>query len=159
MAGPIIEIGPGHGELTRLLQSADPSAPIVAIERDHLLAEKLRSEPRGNLRIEEGDALALLPSLTESEPFKGADYKIVGNIPYYITGHLFRIIGDLEHKPTRCVFMVQKEVALRLCAAPPDMNRLAASVQFWANATIIAQVPLSAIETGPLELASVPTSV
>jgi len=52
-----------------------------------------------------------------------------------------RVISELEHKPERVVLLIQKEVALRICAAPPDMNRLAASVQFWADAEIVAHVP------------------
>jgi 16S rRNA (adenine1518-N6/adenine1519-N6)-dimethyltransferase len=68
-------------------------------------------------------------------------YKIVGNIPYYITGKLLRVISELDQKPVRAVLMVQKEVAERICAVSPEMNRLAASVQFWADARIIAIVP------------------
>ena len=75
--------------------------------------------------------------------------KIVGNIPYYITGKLLRIISELEHKPERTVLLIQKEVALRICATPPDMNRLAASVQFWADAEIIAHVPRNDFSPAP----------
>jgi len=68
------------------------------------------------------------------------DYKIVGNIPYYITGKLLRVVSELPHKPERVVLLIQKEVAERICAAPPDMNRLAASVQFWAQPSIVSFV-------------------
>ena len=68
-------------------------------------------------------------------------YKLIANIPYYITGKLLRLMSDLEHKPERAVLMVQEEVAERICAEPPKMNRLAASVQFWADAKIVARVP------------------
>ena len=68
-------------------------------------------------------------------------WKLAGNIPYYITGKLLRLMSDLEHKPERAVLMVQEEVAERICAEPPKMNRLAASVQFWADAKIVARVP------------------
>ena len=72
---------------------------------------------------------------------EAAHYKIVGNIPYYITGKLLRTISELDHKPERTVLLIQKEVAERICAVPPAMNRLAASVQFWADAEIVAPVP------------------
>ena len=77
------------------------------------------------------------------------DYKIAGNIPYYITGHLFRIIGDFKHGPKQCSFTIQKEVAERICAAPPRINRLAASVQFWASAKIIKMLSPSDFSPSP----------
>ena len=135
----LIEIGPGHGELTRVLRSANAQVKIVAREKDTVLAKRLEKdfEDDGGIKILEGDVLASLPVLTLKPEFRDRNYKIVGNIPYYITGHLFRIVGELENKPTRCVFTVQKEVALRVCAMPPHMNRLAASIQSWADVKII----------------------
>ena len=139
----VIEIGPGHGELTTPIMRAAQGkrCEIFCIEKDHALIGELEkfaaqenSAPDGpRVTIIEGDALKLLPDMTAT--------KIVGNIPYYITGKLLRIISELEHKPERTVLLIQKEVAERICAAPPDMNRLAASVQFWADTEIIAQVP------------------
>lgn len=143
----VIEVGPGHGELTipllaRAAEKKDCS--ITCIEKDHALipgiealAEKM---PSGQLSIIEGDALTLLPEIVTQSPHD-ARYKIVGNIPYYITGKLLRVISELDHQPELTVLLIQKEVALRICAAPPAMNRLAASVQFWADAEIIVQVP------------------
>ena len=65
----------------------------------------------------------------------------MGNIPYYLTGYLLRLISELKQKPALCVFTVQKEVAERITASPPRMNKLAASVQFWANPEIIGFIP------------------
>ena len=138
----IVEIGPGHGELTAALRNA---MRIIAIEKDHTLIEPLHqrasNEQWKNVEIVEGDALKILPSIINNIGNKASCIKIVGNIPYYITGHLLRVIGELEIKPARCVFMVQKEVAERIAAAPPKMNRLAASVQFWAKPEIVARIP------------------
>jgi 16S rRNA (adenine1518-N6/adenine1519-N6)-dimethyltransferase len=135
----IIEIGPGHGELTIPLARATGGtrAEIFCIEKDHALVGSLESlaAASGHINVVEGDALKLLPSLISK------DCKIVGNIPYYITGKLLRIISELEQKPERAIFLIQKEVAERICAAAPQMNRLAASVQFWATPAIIAVVP------------------
>jgi 16S rRNA (adenine1518-N6/adenine1519-N6)-dimethyltransferase len=132
----VIEIGPGHGELTAPLTRAarGKRCEIFCIEKDHALVGGLE-QFASRVTIIEGDVLKLLPDMVAT--------KIVGNIPYYITGKLLRTIGGLEHKPERTVLLVQKEVAERICAAPPDMNRLAASVQFWADAKIVARVPRS----------------
>ena len=152
----VIEIGSGHGELTMPLALAARSkrCEIFCIEKDHALIvgleafatkENIADDDTGqNTRINiiEGDALKLLPEVVSEkiDTAKVPHYKIVGNIPYYITGKLLRVVSELEHKPERTVLVVQKEVAERICAAPPDMNRLAASVQFWADAKIIALV-------------------
>jgi len=167
----VIEIGPGHGELTgellalrfELLGKDVENARIVVIEKDQRLAEELRqrfaTEPR--IEIVTGDALKVLPSIVThlfpnpSSPKSynlkasaeggsasgGQGYRLAGNIPYYITGHLLRIISELEHKPKQCVFTLQKEVAERICAKPPRANRLSVSVQYWAEPKIIAVVP------------------
>lgn len=148
----VIEIGPGHGEFTvPLLKAAERvGATVLAIERDRALVPALAERAAassGLLLIVEGDALAQLPDIIRTIAIgkngagSSAPYVLAGNIPYYITGKLLRIVGELEHKPRVAAFMVQKEVAERICAAPPSMNRLAASVQFWAEPTIIATVP------------------
>jgi 16S rRNA (adenine1518-N6/adenine1519-N6)-dimethyltransferase len=139
----IIEIGPGHGELTIPLVRAAGicDGTIISVEKDHSLIGPLvalaKKERPGLLTIIEGDALRLLPEITAER----RGYKVVGNIPYYITGKLLRTIGELENKPERTELLIQKEVAERICAAPPEMNRLAASVQFWADPKIVALVP------------------
>ncbi len=136
----IFEIGPGHGELTLPLarRCVEVGARLIAIEKDQQLIEGLKKSPDlSGLEFVLGDALEILSAQTRGM----ASFKIVGNIPYYLTGHLLRIIGELEALPERCVFMVQREVADRVVAQPPDMSRLAASIQFWAEPTIIIRVP------------------
>ena len=129
----VIEIGPGHGELTEFLM-ASHAEKIIAIEKDADLYDSLIKKFQDARMIAlRDDALTALPTVIQNSKPKILNYKIVGNIPYYITGHLLRTIGDLEIKPTRSVFTIQKEVAERVCAIPPHMNRLAASVQFWAT--------------------------
>ena len=150
----VIEIGPGHGELTALLAERCNAvdAPLTVIERDPRLIEGLRSRfsnasdkkdgPDASdvaVSVIEGDALTVLPTLMEER--RNAKFLLAGNLPYYITGYLLRIIGEMPSPPERCVFMVQREVAERIIAAPPHMNRLAASVQFWATPSIILGVP------------------
>lgn len=134
----IFEIGPGHGELTIPLvqKCSELNCRIIAIEKDAVLAETLAKSPIGkDIEIVREDVLQFLPNIMEKK------YKIVGNIPYYLTGHLLRAISELPEKPARCVFMLQKEVAERIIAAPQRMNRLAASVQFWAEPKVVGRVP------------------
>ena len=127
----VVEIGPGHGELTRAL--AQTGASITVIEKDPLLADN--PWLAGHSRVIRGDALKVLPAI--SRQFSAASYKLVGNIPYYITGHLLRTISELPHKPALCLLMIQREVAERIIAQPPKMNRLSAITQFWAEPKII----------------------
>lgn len=137
----IIEIGPGHGELTFPLLKAciDASANLSIIEKDDRLAEDLAIKLKNAADVVRGDALRVLKEIMPHT--KEETVKLTGNLPYYITGYLLRIISEASPKPERCVFMVQKEVAERICAEPPRMNRLAASVQFWAEPKIIISVP------------------
>ena len=164
----VIEIGPGHGELTeeiikRLEDLKIKRFKIIAIEKDNQLAENLRLKFKNNKNIEiiKGDALKLLPQLTYDLRLATNNYKIVGNIPYYITGYLLRILGELKNpvvgqarygagKPSLIILTIQKEVAERICLprrsingdgrSKTKMNLLAASVQFWAETKIISYV-------------------
>ena len=135
----VIEIGPGHGELTDELRIKNNELRIIAIEKDKKLADSLKEKFSGNknIKIIHADVLKILPSIIHNSSFIIRGYKIVGNIPYYITGYLLRILGELENKPLLIVLTVQKEVAERICGAPPKMNLLAASVQFWAEPKIV----------------------
>lgn len=146
----VIEIGPGHGELTVPLLNAcvAAGASLAVIEKDSQLTDSLRKkfmEGKEKIEIIQGDALTILAETIAKIQQDAAikKLKLVGNLPYYITGKLLRVISELEAKqmPERCVFMVQREVAERIIATPPAMNRLAASVQFWADVKIIAHVP------------------
>lgn len=144
----IIEIGPGHGELTEMLVAHYPQSKIIALERDTRLVESFEKkfyETSASVRL--GNALHILPDLVEKEIV--GEYAVVGNIPYYITGFLFRILGELSKKPTSIVLLIQKEVAERVVAEKPDMNRLAASVQFWGKPEITLIVPPQAFRPAP----------
>lgn len=137
----VIEIGPGKGALTLPLAKAcaDTGCHIVAIEKDASLASELAASKIIGLEIITGDALRELPRLTSSLQPRTSNFKLVGNIPYYITGHLLRVISELgTQKPERTVLMIQKEVAERLTAKPGHMNLLAAATQIWADISIIA---------------------
>ncbi len=139
----IFEIGPGRGELTLALPIVDSTLRIFVVEKDEELAKglelKINDVGKSNVTVICDDALTALPQLVNDPRSAIRDYKIVGNIPYYITGHLLRTIGELpnDKKPTRCVFTIQREVARRIAASDEGMNRLAASVAYWAEAKIV----------------------
>ncbi|MDP3956480.1 MAG: 16S rRNA (adenine(1518)-N(6)/adenine(1519)-N(6))-dimethyltransferase RsmA [bacterium] len=140
----VIEIGPGHGELTDFLlaeAAKHKKIKIIVIERDEALAAQLQTRHSAlkNFQVITGDALKEIPKLFLSNR-RGGVRKIVGNIPYYITGSLLRVISELKHKPETSALLVQKEVALRIVARPPRMNLLSAAVQAWAEPKIIEDV-------------------
>jgi 16S rRNA (adenine1518-N6/adenine1519-N6)-dimethyltransferase len=144
----IIEIGPGHGELTKEIiqkfrNSQIKKFKIIAIEKDKKLVEFLRKKfsENKNIKIIHGDVLKILPKLITQLPnYPITNYKLVGNIPYYITGYLLRVLAELEHKPSLIVLTIQKEVAQRIIAESPRMNLLSASIQFWAEPEIIGYI-------------------
>lgn len=145
----IVEIGPGHGELTNALIAK--KIKIRAIERDPELVIALQKRFAANhegIEIVEGDALKFIQEIAAKKSTPEY-WKLVGNIPYYITGKLLRTISEIDRKPERSVLMVQREVAERMCAEPPHMNRLAASVQFSTDAKIIARVPKEDFSPAP----------
>jgi len=85
-----------------------------------------------------GDVREILPELPASEKLE--HYAIVGNIPYYLTSFLFRIISELPIKPHTTTLLIQKEVAERVSERPPKQNLLSAIIASFADAKIIKQV-------------------
>ena len=136
----VIEIGPGKGSLTiPLLGVAKKlNCKIIGIEKDSVLSVGLQQTTNNkNLEIVVGDALKILPTIIHHSSFIIQKYKVVGNIPYYITGKLLRILSELENKPSLIILMIQKEVAQRIMAKPPQTNLLSAITQFWADPEIL----------------------
>ncbi len=147
----IIEVGAGHGELTEVIRVSGIGYRILAIEKDKRLANLLKEKFGGDRRIKiiEGDALKILKSPPMPHTLNPKPYKLVGNIPYYITGRLLRILSELPKKPEICVLTLQKEVSERIVAKPPRMNRLAAIAQFWAEPKIISVISKEDFEPQP----------
>ncbi|MEK9208838.1 MAG: 16S rRNA (adenine(1518)-N(6)/adenine(1519)-N(6))-dimethyltransferase RsmA [Patescibacteria group bacterium] len=133
----VIEVGPGTGALTGRLVAT--GAQVIAIEKDRRLIEPLREKFAGitNLEIIEGDILEFDPSTYK---LQADSYKLVANIPYYLTSHLIRLMLEQWPSPSMAVLMVQEEVARRMMAAPPDMNLLALSVQLYAKPSKVIRV-------------------
>ena len=90
-----------------------------------------------------------LSQARDDKPFFLAPYKVVANIPYYLTSHLIRLLLESTNPPQDIILMVQKEVAKRICAKPPEMSLLAVSVQFYAEPQIIASVSKNAFWPKP----------
>lgn len=140
----VIEIGPGAGVLT--LRLAQLARKLTAVELDQRLYPYLREAlaPYPGAQLVEGDALAFQPADLMPEP-----YKLVANIPYYITSAILRHFLENPHRPSRIVLMVQKEVAQRIVAQPGDMSLLAVSVQFYGKPKIATYVPAGAFFPPP----------
>ncbi len=120
----VLEIGPGLGSLTRLLTKA--AGHVTAVEFDPILANNLA--PRvsaNNLHVVHSDILSF--DLTTVQP----DYKVVANIPYYLTSKLVRVLSESTNQPAMAVLLVQKEVAERLAARPGDLSILGVTAQFY----------------------------
>ncbi|MBI2633909.1 MAG: ribosomal RNA small subunit methyltransferase A [Parcubacteria group bacterium] len=142
----ILEIGPGRGALTEELVKRVKK--VVAVEKDGELAKFLRKKfgEEKNLKIIHADILKINPS---ELGFESRNFKIVANIPYYLTGKLLREIFERWPRPSLMVLMLQKEVAERLTTKPPKMNLLAISVQYFSKPKIIAAVPKTAFRPAP----------
>ena len=139
----VLEIGPGIGTLTQEL--AKNAGRVVAIEKDPAMVEILQDtvvKECPNVKVLLGDVLKIKSqSLNTKYQILNTKYKVVANLPYYITSPVMRLfLETVEVKPQHMVFMVQKEVAQRICAKPPDMNLLAVSVQFFAEPKIVSFV-------------------
>lgn len=136
----ILEVGAGTGVLTRELAKHARRVVAVELERDmlSLLAETTRDLP--NVELIARNMLFIDPL----ELFDRAPYKLVANLPYYITAPTFRHFLESASPPVLIVVMVQLEVAQRIVATPGDLSLLAVSVQFYGQPRIVAQVPANA---------------
>ena len=139
--GTVLEIGPGLGTLTHELTAR--AGKVIAIEADAELAELLKKRDDQNLEVVAADALQFeLSSLP-------AGYKVVANLPYYITSALLRFLLEADNKPASITVLVQKEVAERIVAKPGQMSVLACSVQYYGEPSIAGIVPASSFHPAP----------
>ncbi len=121
--GTVLEIGPGLGTLTTQLLAT--GAKVIAIEFDESLLGSLKAKFANNTNF------TLLHQDVLKFDFSSLpkNYKIVANIPYYLTSQLLRILSDTPYKPDATALLMQKEVTQRVCAQPNDMSILAIAVQ------------------------------
>jgi 16S rRNA (adenine1518-N6/adenine1519-N6)-dimethyltransferase len=143
-ADSVVEVGAGVGHLTRLL--AAEAGTVVALELDDRLVEILREQVAEltNVRVIHGDVLNI-PDFG----FADLAYKIVGNLPYYITSAVLRHFLEGRPRPALLAVTVQREVAERIVAEPGDMSLLAVSVQFYGRPRILARIPSGSFYPSP----------
>jgi 16S rRNA (adenine1518-N6/adenine1519-N6)-dimethyltransferase len=144
----VIEVGPGLGVLTEELVKV--VGPVIAIELDQKLARFLKEKMASstNLTIVNEDVLKTDPSQLLTS-LAISDYKVVANLPYYITGAVIRHFLEASLKPHLMVLMVQREVAKQITAKPGEMSLLSVSVQFYGTPKITAKVPARAFYPAP----------
>jgi 16S rRNA (adenine1518-N6/adenine1519-N6)-dimethyltransferase len=157
----VLEVGPGDGSLTSLI--AAQAGRLIAVELDQrliaVLRERFATQP--HVTVLHGDILAMdiaemmrpggsgpgeLPATDEDAR---CSFKVIANLPYYITGAVIRKLLELPEPPSLLVLTVQREVAERIVAAPPDMSLLAVSVQYYCAAQIVDRIPAEAFRPSP----------
>jgi 16S rRNA (adenine1518-N6/adenine1519-N6)-dimethyltransferase len=132
----VLEIGPGKGILTKYLVDSD--ARILAVEIDQRLIESLQKQFE-NIEIINEDILTInLPLLIEENNFQ--NYKVVANLPYYITSKIIRLFLETKYLPREMILMVQKEVGERIVAQDAKESILSISVKFYADPEILFEV-------------------
>lgn len=148
----VVEIGPGPGPLTRLL--VEEARQVIAVELDPNMVDLLEKEygHYSNLTVVQADILQTdMSRLFEPLPFASRSpvYKVVANLPYYITSAVIRHLLEAALPPVRLVITVQKEVARRIVAEPGAMSLLAVSVQFYGQSELVHQIPAGAFYPPP----------
>ncbi len=141
----VLELGAGTGVLTREL--ATRARRVVAVELERKMLTLLAKTTRNcaNVEILERNLLYVDPTqIFGSEP-----YKLVANLPYYITAPTFRHFLESANPPRLFVVMVQYEVAQRIVAGPGDLSLLGVSIQFYGKPKIIVHVPARAFYPAP----------
>ena len=163
----VIEIGPGQGVLTEKL--AKVCKKVIAIELDDrlipILTEKFKNN--GKIEIVHDDILKInLVDLISNFQFPisnkiiisndtilknnpDINYKVIANLPYYITSSIIRLFLETKYPPQEMILMVQKEVAERICAQAGKMSILAVSVQYYAKSEYLFTVPKESFEPMP----------
>lgn len=143
----VLEIGPGIGNLTKLI--AEKAAYVLAVEKDpryfpilkDQLGEKLiphTRTPKSSASVE-----VIFDDVTKYnfQEKLAPGYKVVANIPYYITGKIIEMLLKAEKRPSKIAILVQKEVAQRVTAEAGELSILAISVQLYSKARIALHVP------------------
>jgi 16S rRNA (adenine1518-N6/adenine1519-N6)-dimethyltransferase len=156
----VIEVGAGLGVLT--VPIAKRSAGIIAYEIDKRLVPILEQTVSkcDNVEIRQHDVLSKIKNqksnvkntnqmskILKERKYSSIDYKLqatsyklIGNFPYYISSRILRYFLSAENKPESIVAVMQREVAERICAQPPNMSLLSVGVQFYGEPQIIAKI-------------------
>jgi len=148
----VVEVGPGMGTLSFAL--AEKCKKVVAIEKDRKMGKVLRKEileklgEKANIEILSDDILKI--NLSEFLAMRGIKkYKLVSNIPYYITSPIIKLFLEAEIQPEMIVLLMQKEVAERICAKKGDLSVLALSVLLYGEPEMVRTVSHEAFYPAP----------
>jgi 16S rRNA (adenine1518-N6/adenine1519-N6)-dimethyltransferase len=141
----VLEIGPGTGMLTKPLLAA--SRRVIAVEADRALLQDLQAKfseeiAADRLELQHADIREFNPASIVG------DYRVVANIPYYITGEIIRSFLGARHKPLSMTLLVQKEVAVRIARAKKE-SLLSLSVKVYGNPQYCFTVPRGAFFPAP----------
>ena len=149
----VVEIGPGLGILTQGL--AKQGARVIAVELDARLVGLLRKRLAGfpDVKIVHADILKVAPRQLLQDNLPGSEimggYKVVANLPYYITSPVLSHFLEAQPRPSKMVVMVQKEVGEAIAAAPGKMRLLSVRTQFYSKPAIVSYVPAASFYPPP----------
>lgn len=147
----VLEIGPGPGVMTSLL--ADRAQKVLAIEMDEKLKPVLEDVLSGqdNAQVLFMDAMKADLSTLVNDALGGAGYRVVANLPYYITADLIQKMVMTRPRPESICVMVQKEAAERLMSEPGAKNwcAFAAMVRCYGECEILDEVPPQRFNPAP----------
>lgn len=152
----VLEIGPGEGVLTEILLKN--VRKVIAVEKDHrlipILQEKFIKEITSKkLTLIHSDILNLTTLKTATQSYlhtlSVCKYKVVANIPYYITGQILRMFLESDNQPESMTLLVQKEVAERIVAKDGKESLLSLSVKAYGEPKIVRTVGRGAFNPPP----------
>ncbi|MDH4291024.1 MAG: 16S rRNA (adenine(1518)-N(6)/adenine(1519)-N(6))-dimethyltransferase RsmA [Dehalococcoidia bacterium] len=149
----VVEIGPGLGILTEGL--GKQGARVIAVELDAKLVALLRKRLAGflDVKIVHADILKLTPRQLLQDNLPASDlargYKVIANLPYYITSPVLSHFLEAQPRPSEMVVMVQKEVGEAIAAAPGKMRLLSVKVQYYSKPAIVSYVPAASFYPPP----------
>jgi 16S rRNA (adenine1518-N6/adenine1519-N6)-dimethyltransferase len=147
----VVEVGPGKGILTESLLTF--AGKVIAIEKDRELVAHIKQTFRADidghrLDLIEADVLDFNPSKVFSSKI-ALRYKVIANIPYYITNAIIRLFLENNAQPELMVILIQKEVAERIVAKDGKESLLSIAVKIYGNPKIVAKVPAGAFNPPP----------
>jgi 16S rRNA (adenine1518-N6/adenine1519-N6)-dimethyltransferase len=149
----VVEVGPGLGILTEAL--AKHGARVIAVELDAKLVALLRKRLASfaDVKIVHADILKVAPRQLLQDNLPASDlargYKVIANLPYYITSPVLSHFLEAQPRPSKMVVMVQKEVGEAIVAAPGKMRLLSVKVQFYGKPAIVSYVPAASFYPPP----------